>query len=139
TTLLAAGPGAELAPSYGPGSLDRHLADGATVLAAAEGLRLDVDTPEDLQRALVLGVGAHTAAAVERLSAARVPPQATVAEWDPDTGDGAVLLDDGTRLPFPGEAVDPALLRLRFGQRVHLRLSGGRVTALTLSAFPLPD
>lgn len=139
TTLLAAGPGAELAPSYGPGSLDRHLAGGAALLAAAEGLLLDVDTPEDLQRALALGVGAHTAAAVEALTAVRVPQQATVADWDPATGDGTVLLDDGTRLAFPGDAVDPSLQRLRTGQRVHLRLAGERVTALTLSAFPLPD
>ncbi len=138
TTLLAAGPGAELAPSYGPGSLSRHLADGATVLAAAQGLRLDVDTPDDLERALAVGVGSHTLAAVAALAATRVPPQATVATWDPQTGDGTVLLDDGTRLPFPGDAVDPALLRLRSGQRVHLRLAGERVTALTLSALPLP-
>lgn len=62
TTLLAAAPGAPLAPAYGPGSLARHLAAGARPLPAAPGLRLDVDTPEDLARALELGVGTRTAA-----------------------------------------------------------------------------
>jgi 2-phospho-L-lactate guanylyltransferase len=63
TSLLAAGPGAALLPAYGPGSRQRHLDSGAAELAAAAGLRLDVDTPADLRRALDLGVGARTAAA----------------------------------------------------------------------------
>lgn len=62
TTLLAAGPGAALGAAYGPGSLERHLAGGAVALPAALGLRLDVDTPTDLARALELGVGPRTAA-----------------------------------------------------------------------------
>ncbi|MCW2606055.1 MAG: hypothetical protein JWO60_748 [Frankiales bacterium] len=62
TTLLAAAPGTALRPAYGPGSLARHLASGAVALEAACGLRLDVDTPEDLAAALRLGVGPRTAA-----------------------------------------------------------------------------
>lgn len=67
TTLLAAAPGAALAPAYGLGSRAVHLASGATELPAAAGLRLDVDTPDDLQEALRLGVGAATAAVVRGL------------------------------------------------------------------------
>ena len=61
TTLLAAGAGAALSPSYGPGSCAAHLASGAVRLVAAESLRLDVDTPNDLAAAVALGVGPHTA------------------------------------------------------------------------------
>jgi 2-phospho-L-lactate guanylyltransferase len=67
TTLLAAAPGILLAPGYGPGSRATHLASGALELVGAPGLRLDVDTPEDLVAALLLGVGAATAAVAARL------------------------------------------------------------------------
>ena len=62
TTLLAAVAGTPLRPAYGPGSLARHLRDGARALDAAPGLRQDVDTPADLAQALRLGVGPRTAA-----------------------------------------------------------------------------
>lgn len=64
TTLLAAAPGVALAPAYGPGSRDVHRSSGAVELAAADGLRLDVDTPGDLAAALRLGVGPATTAAL---------------------------------------------------------------------------
>ena len=67
TTLLAAGPGADLAPAYGGGSRAGHLASGARELAAPPALRRDVDTPEDLRRALALGLGPRTAEVVARL------------------------------------------------------------------------
>jgi 2-phospho-L-lactate guanylyltransferase len=65
TTLLAAGPGAELLPAYGPGSRATHLASGAVELEAAESLRRDVDTPDDLAAAVLLGVGPHTREALK--------------------------------------------------------------------------
>ncbi|GGQ34036.1 hypothetical protein GCM10010187_58850 [Actinomadura coerulea] len=50
-----------------------------------------------------------------------------------------MLLDDGTELPFDAEAFAAGGLRLlRFGQRVNLALDGERVSAVTLSTFPLP-
>ena len=67
TTLLAAPAGLALAPGYGPASRAAHLGSGAVELAAGPGLRLDVDTPEDLQRAVALGVGPATAAVVDGL------------------------------------------------------------------------
>lgn len=67
TTLLAASAPAPLLPSYGPGSCARHLDSGALRLPGTPRLRRDVDTPEDLQEALALGVGARTAAAVVAL------------------------------------------------------------------------
>ena len=60
TTLLAAGRGAQLRAAYGPGSRADHLASGAVELLAAESLRRDVDTPDDLSAAMSLGVGPHT-------------------------------------------------------------------------------
>ncbi|MGK5627046.1 2-phospho-L-lactate guanylyltransferase [Streptomyces sp. URMC 123] len=63
TTLLAAGPGVELAPAFGGPSRARHAASGATeiALAGVESVRQDVDTVDDLRAALALGVGPHTA------------------------------------------------------------------------------
>ena len=66
TVLYAAAPGSEFRPRFGPGSRDRHLASGAAELGpdALEltGLRTDVDTIEDLRRAVALGVGPRTRA-----------------------------------------------------------------------------
>lgn len=68
TTLLAAGPGSDLAPAFGPGSRARHRAQGAAELTAARSLRRDVDTPDDLEQARGLGVGPATAAVLARLT-----------------------------------------------------------------------
>lgn len=69
TTLLAACPGSALHPAYGGGSALRHRASGARELDAPAGLRRDVDTPEDLQEALRLGVGPRTSAVAAGLHA----------------------------------------------------------------------
>lgn len=63
TTLLAAGPGVALAPSFGPGSAARHRLD-AVELPAGAGLRHDVDTAEDLISAARLALGPATASAL---------------------------------------------------------------------------
>jgi 2-phospho-L-lactate guanylyltransferase len=68
TTLLAAAGGHDLLPAYGPRSRLRHLESGAVELPGTPALRLDVDTPEDLTRAVDLGVGPRTAAAVAALT-----------------------------------------------------------------------
>jgi cold shock CspA family protein len=50
--------------------------------------------------------------------------QASVHSFDPQTGDGSVLLDDGRRVPFDGEVFARSGLRLlRSGQRVTVELS----------------
>jgi 2-phospho-L-lactate guanylyltransferase len=68
TTLLFAPAGADLDPRFGFGSAMAHAASGATPVAGdLESLRLDVDTADDLARALRLGVGPHTARAVAAL------------------------------------------------------------------------
>ncbi|KAA9377240.1 hypothetical protein F5972_22000 [Microbispora cellulosiformans] len=65
--------------------------------------------------------------------------QATVRSFDPESRSGVVFLDDGTRVPFDGEAFDAGpLRRLRPGQRVALVMADGRVSYLTLSTFPVP-
>jgi 2-phospho-L-lactate guanylyltransferase len=71
TVLLTARPGRLLAPAYGPGSRARHVQLGARDLTdllgeLVPGLRCDVDTTEDLDRAVALGVGPATAAALRR-------------------------------------------------------------------------
>jgi 2-phospho-L-lactate guanylyltransferase len=61
TTLLTATPPATLEPRFGPGSAARHGGDAAALVGGA-GLRQDVDTPDDLRAALLLGVGPRTLA-----------------------------------------------------------------------------
>ncbi|MDQ4007624.1 MAG: hypothetical protein M3211_05970 [Actinomycetota bacterium] len=57
--------------------------------------------------------------------------QATVSEYDPQTQGGAVLLDDGVRLPFTADALAGTRLRLlRRGQRVRVTVEDDAVTAL---------
>ncbi|MFG2086487.1 MULTISPECIES: cold-shock protein [unclassified Spirillospora] len=66
--------------------------------------------------------------------------QGTVKDFDASTRSGSVLLDDGTELPFDGEAFTAGGLRLlRLGQRVNLAMDGDRITVVTLSTFPLPS
>lgn len=61
TTMYAAAHTA-FDPAFGHESAALHLTHGAReIVVAASTLRLDVDEPADLARALELGVGAHTA------------------------------------------------------------------------------
>jgi cold shock CspA family protein len=59
--------------------------------------------------------------------------QGTVAEFDAAARSGVVLLDDGRRVAFDGEAFAAGGLRgLRFGQRVRLECAGERVVRVTI-------
>jgi cold shock CspA family protein len=60
--------------------------------------------------------------------------QGTVADFDPQTRAGWLLLDDGTRVDFGRAAFDASGLRLlRLGQRVHIdHQRDGTVTRITL-------
>jgi 2-phospho-L-lactate guanylyltransferase len=65
--------------------------------------------------------------------------QGTVASFDPETGAGTVLLDDGTEVAFPASAFAASGLRLlRVGQRVRLdrQQPGGAVRRVSLLTFP---
>lgn len=54
-------------------------------------------------------------------------------EYDPETHDGAVLLDDGVRLPFASAALAGSRLRLlRKGQRVQVTVEADEVTSLQI-------
>jgi 2-phospho-L-lactate/phosphoenolpyruvate guanylyltransferase len=70
--------------------------------------------------------------------------QATVRSFDPVSKSGAVLLDDGTELPYDAAAFLASGLRLlRLGQRVRIRVTadarGPRVTFLTIATLPDPS
>jgi 2-phospho-L-lactate guanylyltransferase len=59
--------GGKLQPAFGMDSARRHRSSGAVELTGAwPGLRCDIDTPDDLQAARRLGVGAATAQAIVR-------------------------------------------------------------------------
>jgi 2-phospho-L-lactate guanylyltransferase len=76
STMLLVAAGQPMLPTFGPGSLTRHIASGATLLRAPEAARRDVDRPEDLWAAWRLGVGPRTTWALNRLYDARNPPVA---------------------------------------------------------------
>jgi len=121
TTMLAAPPGVPLPPRFGVDSAAAHAAAGARRLTGDwPGLRRDVDTAADLVAAAGYGLGRRT----RRLwpVGATVPGmQGTVAEFDPDTQTGALLLDDGRRQRFEAAAFAASGLRLlRLGQRVQV-------------------
>lgn len=146
TTLLLADVDGVLAPRFGPDSRFAHEASGAALIAsAAKSLRRDVDTAEDLDAAIVMGVGAHTAAALTRWRSRSahyaMSMQATVRTFDHSTRSGTVLLDDGTELAYDADAFNAGGLRFaRPGQRMALRVDDdGRITALTLATLPLPQ
>lgn len=129
TTLLAAGPGSELAPAFGPGSRLAHLASGARELVVARGLRCDVDTPTDLLCALALGAGQHTAAVAADLGL--VVRCATVRTWDDDGG--SAFGDDGSVLALGADALQGSGFRfVRVGQRVRVAASPDGTTRLAL-------
>jgi 2-phospho-L-lactate guanylyltransferase len=68
TTLLTAGSGTSLEPDFGDASRDRHERSGAVELVGDwPGLRLDIDTPADLETALGRRLGAHTTLCLQRL------------------------------------------------------------------------
>ncbi|WP_336713818.1 2-phospho-L-lactate guanylyltransferase [Arthrobacter sp. USHLN218] len=73
TTMITALPGRELIPRFGPGSCEAHTRAGHVPLPvlAASTLRLDVDTVQDLNRALHRGTGDHT-----RSTMLQPPPRA---------------------------------------------------------------
>ncbi|SEO56639.1 2-phospho-L-lactate guanylyltransferase [Trujillonella endophytica] len=70
TTLFAARAGVPFAPHYGCNSRARHVLEGAheILLPRLGGLRQDVDTPADIERARALGLGAHTTALLEEVT-----------------------------------------------------------------------
>jgi 2-phospho-L-lactate guanylyltransferase len=62
--------------------------------------------------------------------------QASVHRFDPETGAGAMLLDDGTELPFDREAFERSGLRLvRVGQRLTVDADADRVVAMRLNGI----
>ncbi|MFC4602301.1 2-phospho-L-lactate guanylyltransferase [Rhodococcus kronopolitis] len=66
--LIVADLAAGLDPRFGPDSAARHLGSGATALTGHwPGLRLDVDTAEDLDAAAALGPGSATARQLRRI------------------------------------------------------------------------
>ena len=73
TTMLVVAAGQPLLPSFGPGSLARHVAAGAVPVVAPAAARRDVDNPEDLWSAWRLGVGPRTAWALERMCGSPAP------------------------------------------------------------------
>ncbi len=68
SALIIKGNSEELTPLFGPASARRHRESGAQSLEGHwPGLRLDVDTIDDVRSALALGVGRETAALLRSL------------------------------------------------------------------------
>lgn len=69
TTMYAVSPRGRFTPKFGGASRRRHASSGALELSldGIEGLRRDVDTPDDLREAVALGTGFRTAAVASEL------------------------------------------------------------------------
>ena len=62
-------------------------------------------------------------------------PQGTIRDFDPQTGNGSLLMEDHTEVHIDATPVEGAgILTLRIGQRVRFDLveEGGRAVARTL-------
>ena len=130
---------------FGPDSARRHRTAGLRPVGLDQPtLRCDVDTAEAWDRARAIGLGPATTAARRRIvdrARLRAPArpdghryaatmsQATVHVFEPSTGGGSVLLDDGEEVRFTPEAFTAGGLRLlRPGQRVSLEhAADGRI------------
>ena len=138
TTMLTGLPHTPPRPRFGSDSLARHRAEGAQVIdgRGLDRAARDVDTPDHLEEARRLGLGAATGQVLDPNHQHRsVRRQATVASFDQGTQTGEVLLDDGTRLDLPAGTWRSASGRsLRRGQRVvvHLEPGPGRVRLVHL-------
>jgi cold shock CspA family protein len=65
--------------------------------------------------------------------------QGTVASFDPQTGAGSALLDDGTEVPFGADAFARSGLRLlRVGQRIRLERADGDTLVHRVSLLTIP-
>ena len=64
--------------------------------------------------------------------------QATVSQFDPESGSGQVVTDDGRTIAFPASAFARSGLRLlRPGQRVRMEFdSDGEVSLVTIVTLP---
>jgi 2-phospho-L-lactate guanylyltransferase len=117
TVLLAAVAGVPLDPRFGTDSRRVHRAADVDDLTARvgelPGLRSDVDTLAELDRAADLGVGPATRAWLP-------DRQATVRTWVAATGSAELVTDAGEIVPLgPGVRLDGSLRDLHPGQRVR--------------------
>ena len=113
TVLLGGRSPLDLTPRFGRDSAAAHERAGARRLTLQlPRLRRDVDTAADLDAAVRMGVGPRTAATLAGV-------QATMLTFDPATGAGSVVTDDGIELDLAPDALEGSGLRhLRPGQRV---------------------
>ena len=135
TTLLIAEAG-RLDPRFQGPSAQAHRMSGAVPVPAVDPrLSSDVDSVEDLDAVIGLGVGAHTATLITGDRLGRYV-SATVAGPGSDDAGGAgtltVITDSGVRMPLADDALDPQLEFLRPGQRVHAVTDGRRVVSAWL-------
>ena len=100
TVLLTAGPHTVLQHAFGVDSAARHEELGAHRLDLdLPRLRRDVDTAAGLSAARGLGLGRATSELLAHMGTSLNFMQGSVHEFDPTTGAGSVLLDDGRRVP----------------------------------------
>jgi 2-phospho-L-lactate guanylyltransferase len=145
TAMVALRPATVVADAFrfGPGSAARHEAAGLEQVGLdLVPLRCDVDTSEAWHRARAVGLGPATSALRTRIVEGHQPApttdpgmpyaagmaQGSVHTFEPSTGAGSVLLDDGEEVSFSAEAFAESGLRLlRPGQRVSLEQDGDGV------------
>jgi len=138
TTMLIAGDGQPLQPSFQGRSAAAHQAGGATRLdadrlgAPLADARRDVDTEVDLDTAIGLGLGSSTGSLIDR-QRNRIGRYAviTATQWR-DGGEQTAVTSTGFRVVLPEAALADGIRAARLGQRMHAVLAGERVLSAWL-------
>lgn len=137
TTMLLAR-GSDLDPRFQGPSAAAHAASGATPLTDARlggpvpDARSDVDTEDDLGRAVSLGVGAATAQLINQRGQLGSYAVITTTDHTDDHDHPLAATSTGYRVRLPPDALAEDLRCLRPGQRLHAVLAGGAVLSAWL-------
>lgn len=132
TTMLLAGPGAELRPHFQGRSAAAHHSSGAVPLTDARlgspvpDARRDVDTEVDLLDAAGLGLGRATADLLDPATG-RLGTYAVVTTTSPGGAAGQAVTTSGVRVTLPADRLADGLRAPRAGQRLHAVLAGTTV------------
>ena len=138
TNALVRRPPTVVPALFGRASFARHQEAAARAgrtlrRVESEELAFDLDRPDDVRRLLEDGRGGHTVEVCSELGVAarldqRSPVvdrsregemQGTIKEFDPESGTGVLLLDDGTEVAIDPASTEGSEIRyLRLGQRV---------------------
>ena len=126
---------ADLHPLFEGKSAAAHHGSGARpiLLDGYPGVRSDVDTGDDLDAVIEIGVGRYTATLLDQSTGRIANYSAVTVATSPDSHHTApddhysVITQAGVRLELRADQLDPQIRILRPGQRLHAAHAGSRL------------